>query len=636
MGGIIALIVLGCSNLGEPTDFEGYTVDQSVMLGTGITAENKAEVAEKIGKHIRTYAGNDNEFFKEIEASGITGEEEVNRAVGEAFIDSGYLETGISGGEEVKADNKVYAQGNLTGKVIALEAGHGETSNNNTHPCGGGAPGEAAINQETVIKLKTLFEADGATVVLTRETDCSDREGIPAERNGRRENLRQRAEKANNAGADIALDIHHLETTAQGGSLVIVGPCDPNFDSYDVDEFRGSCDERFDEFSGSALANIVLTKMSEFYGENPNRPKRGGNYDFLRYARMPTVIIEATTSNDLRIDTSKEAQKLYEAVHEYFETNPTQQLEEDQELGVNIGLILAIAKVETEYTKPETAWRCSGCKSVQNAFNAQDEDGGLLEYSNWLEGVRAQGKYIYYTYGENGQNTVTDIAETRGEGEAWASEVRSEMTNLFGEIPELSLGGFYGSGDIIQKALEYVCANRKPHEENKPCGPDIKGGKGTIPYLWGSAGSGIGTQAVVNVGLDCSGFVSRVLREALPEKFSFGYHNSTLGFADFINKPDNPNFQVVADYTNWRQIVDEGLLIPGDIIIYGDKKSDGSFNSDTKDNHAVIYVGINSEGQYYAIESTNKDGYNGPQQDTKGDTFDYRSGNVYIILRVKN
>ncbi|MHA1820462.1 MAG: N-acetylmuramoyl-L-alanine amidase family protein, partial [Promethearchaeota archaeon] len=642
VGGLIALIALAFIRMGEPSDFSGYTVDQSVILGTGITEENRVEVAEKIGRHIRDYTGDDNEFFKEIVARGITGEEEVNRAVGEAFIDSGYLETGGSGSQTARVGNKVYAEGNLSGKVIALEAGHGAVGGPEGKECSTGAAGvdEGAMNQAVVTKLKSKLEADDATVVLTRVTDCSE---------GRRENLRQRAMRANNAGADIALDIHH-DIFGVRGTKVIVGPCDPNFDSYSND-FKARCDSRYNEFSGATLGNIVLNKLSNIYGIAGDG-KWGGNYDFLRYAEMPAIIIEVSGSDDPDIDHEKSAQALYEAVHEYFDTNPTQRLKENQEPGVNIGLIMAIAKAEVEYTKPETTWKCTDCGGAKNAFNAQAEDSGLLTYSSWLEGVRAQGQYIYNNYGEQGINTVSDIAEARGEGEAWADTVRSEMSSIFAKIPELGFGGFYGSGDIVQTALEYVCANHR--EDETECSFDIKGGWGRnnglprrIPYYsttrdtedrHGDGHSGpyspTGPEVLMSDGnaVDCSGLVSRVLREALPDKFSSTFDWHTCTWANRGGDSDSP-FVQCADSSTWNNFVNSGQLMPGDLLLTAWNHS--GCGSCQPCGHIMIYVGKDSEGNYLYIHSTRRgvgDMYDGPQI---GRSSSLNFNNKWGIYRVK-
>ncbi|MCA1812536.1 MAG: N-acetylmuramoyl-L-alanine amidase [Halobacteriales archaeon] len=59
--------------------------------------------------------------------------------------------------------------GSLTGKVIALDAGHGGADS--------GASGfgllEKDVNLDTVLRARDLLEQDGATVVLTRGCDCT-------------------------------------------------------------------------------------------------------------------------------------------------------------------------------------------------------------------------------------------------------------------------------------------------------------------------------------------------------------------------------------------------------------------------------------------------------------------------------
>lgn len=334
---------------------------------------------------------------------------------------------------------------------------------------------------------------------------------------------------------------------------------------------------------------------------------------------------------------------------------------EEYSVGVNVGLIMAIAYVETNYATDENIFD-------HNAFAAIDpETGELLEYGDWELGVQDQGRYILANYvlqGEGG--TLDDIAEARGEGESWADAVEGEMNLIFIEIPELRTGGaiLVSGNEIVNKALEYVCAN----SNESGCGYDTKGGEGLkpspfkIPY-WkegkpyrstgdhcGSHPNQPGPTVLINsgYGVDCSGLVSRVLREIgiltpnecgvvrsfvhkgdgkgpLSVDFKEGYYLQKIAGPEQYNfNPDAAGIQ----------------LMPGDLIVNGGcRLNSGIYAAYEHEgcvphggSHITIYIGKDSAGQHFVIEST-WDVYDGPQQNTRpGGVFSGRW--IYGIYRI--
>ena len=104
----------------------------------------------------------------------------------------------------------------VTGKLIALDAGHGGTeigAYNSAHQVA-----EKDVNLAVVLALKTKLEADGSIVVLTREAD----ETLPS----RKERVDLAIQKCNQAAGrkcDILLSIHHNGNTDPNhdGTLVV-------------------------------------------------------------------------------------------------------------------------------------------------------------------------------------------------------------------------------------------------------------------------------------------------------------------------------------------------------------------------------------------------------------------------------
>ena len=113
----------------------------------------------------------------------------------------------------------------LAGKVIVLDPGHG-----------GPDPGarsregqtvEKFVNLDVAKRLRSLLEASGARVILTRETDA--RPIAPGARDlpaNERQDLEARVQIANAANADLFISLHAdvLPEPEKGGALVFWGP----------------------------------------------------------------------------------------------------------------------------------------------------------------------------------------------------------------------------------------------------------------------------------------------------------------------------------------------------------------------------------------------------------------------------
>lgn len=194
----------------------------------------------------------------------------------------------------------------LGGKIIALDAGHGATGGD----CPAGSPGEAKKNQNVALELKKLLEEAGATVVLTRTADCS---------RGSEANLKTRADKAKQAGANVLVDIHH-DCTSSGGQgclgtkAFVYCPCDGAHGS-ECSWNGPNCDT-----SSINLANIMHSKMTGI-GITPGRTK-GKNLYLLKYTSqygIPATLVEVSNVDDPKAEPKKVAKAMFEGLSEYFE-----------------------------------------------------------------------------------------------------------------------------------------------------------------------------------------------------------------------------------------------------------------------------------------------------------------------------
>lgn len=209
------------------------------------------------------------------------------------------------GGSTTQNTQQASGTGSLAGKVIAIEAGHGATGGS----CNVGAANEAQYTQAIALKLKSIVEANGGKGILTRVTDCSL---------GSDANLRARAQKANQANANLAIDIHF---DAGSGGTSAIAFCN-----------KGSCatyqqtNRNYCELSCASASNVKLTQTvySKVYAVTGKQGMglKSGNLMFLATINMPGTLVEVADATDSRSGQAdfqqKVAQALYEAAVQYL------------------------------------------------------------------------------------------------------------------------------------------------------------------------------------------------------------------------------------------------------------------------------------------------------------------------------
>lgn len=97
----------------------------------------------------------------------------------------------------------------LTGRIVCLDPGHGGTAATDNYRIGPAGEREEWINLRVALALRGMLEARGATVVMTRTSDTNV-------------GLKDRADMAVAARADVFLSIHHNATADRGVNFPII------------------------------------------------------------------------------------------------------------------------------------------------------------------------------------------------------------------------------------------------------------------------------------------------------------------------------------------------------------------------------------------------------------------------------
>lgn len=160
--------------------------------------------------------------------------------------------------------------GGAVGKIILIDAGHGGAD------AGASANGvsEKEINLSVAKKLKEHIEANGGTVVMTREEDCSTADGSE---NGswKVADLKKRKSMASETGADIFISVHMNKFPQEKYKGAQV------FYSGDNEESR-------------LLGEAIQKSLPEILGDGNTRAakKSDGNIFILKGVSIPSVVVE--------------------------------------------------------------------------------------------------------------------------------------------------------------------------------------------------------------------------------------------------------------------------------------------------------------------------------------------------------
>ena len=191
----------------------------------------------------------------------------------------------------------------LSGKKIVIDPGHGGND--------AGAIGPTGVMEKTVtlkvaLELRKLLEAEGAQVVMTRDTDTTVSEkGAKA---SDIEELGARCNVANRIGADIFISIHA--------------------DSFTRPEARGTTGYYYSKSTtgrGQKLADCIRRNLVEQLG-TPSRGTQPCNFYVVKNTDMPATLIELgfiSNKEEEQLLNSKEgvqkaAQGILDGIEDYF------------------------------------------------------------------------------------------------------------------------------------------------------------------------------------------------------------------------------------------------------------------------------------------------------------------------------
>lgn len=187
------------------------------------------------------------------------------------------------------------------GALIVIDPGHGGRDP--------GAVGRAGVREKEValavaLQLQTLLHRAGVYTRLTRtdDTDLAD----PGATVRKPQDLRRRAEMANQAAADLFISIHanSFPSSIWSGAQTFYYPADGE---------------------GKRLAEAIQDALHRVLGPTSRRPQPG-NYRVLRDTVMPAVVVELgflsnPAEEQLLADPAYQerlAQALYEGILAYF------------------------------------------------------------------------------------------------------------------------------------------------------------------------------------------------------------------------------------------------------------------------------------------------------------------------------
>ena len=194
-------------------------------------------------------------------------------------------------------------QGRLAGRIIGIDPGHQAHANSEKEPIAPGSSEKKAkvssgtagvstrrpeyeVNLEVALQLKAALEAEGAQVVMTRETNDVDISNV------------ERAQMCNEAGCDLVLRIHcnpkkpSWTRRFRGCDLVLRIHCN-GAEKKSVNGIglyvrkTGACAEE-----SYAASESILPAMAEATGAKANGIYQRDTYSGLNWSEAPSILVE--------------------------------------------------------------------------------------------------------------------------------------------------------------------------------------------------------------------------------------------------------------------------------------------------------------------------------------------------------
>lgn len=176
-----------------------------------------------------------------------------------------------------KRGNKV--PGSTTGKVIVLDAGHNFGGDDGAYATSNGVTySERELNMQLAVKLKAKLEAQGYTVIMTREE--SDKETLAVT-----QSLTNRVNIANNSGAALFVSLHHNAGVESANGVEVY------YSSKPQDQAFGGAASDYKLSASMNIASSIASAITNNTGAI-NRGAKDGNLFVCRNTTMPSVLIE--------------------------------------------------------------------------------------------------------------------------------------------------------------------------------------------------------------------------------------------------------------------------------------------------------------------------------------------------------
>lgn len=194
----------------------------------------------------------------------------------------------------------------VSNKTIILDAGHGLPDNGTV---GFNGTAEQKINLEIVLKLQSLLEQSGCTVILTRADENGIYEACNRSiRTKKLSDMKKRVYIGNNSEADIYLSIHlnyYIESKYRGWQTFF----------------------QSENNKSKRLAEIIQQEITNNLDKNNRKPKTIRDSYILKKITIPSVIVEcgflSNPSEEQNLKDkeyqSKLAWGIYIGIQKYFE-----------------------------------------------------------------------------------------------------------------------------------------------------------------------------------------------------------------------------------------------------------------------------------------------------------------------------
>lgn len=196
---------------------------------------------------------------------------------GSGAMAKGAVINGWQIGPDGKRGDKV--PGSTSGKVIVIDPGHNFGGDDGAYATNNGITYvERDLNMQVAVKLKAKLEAQGYTVIMTRNESDIETASVT-------ESLTNRVKIANNSGAALFISLHHNSATAAATGVEVY------YSSRAQDEKFGSgySDSRLS--TSMNIASSIASSITNSTGAT-NRGAKDGNLFVLRNTTMPAALIE--------------------------------------------------------------------------------------------------------------------------------------------------------------------------------------------------------------------------------------------------------------------------------------------------------------------------------------------------------